>query len=196
MSVKEFNVEVVEREDIRAFIETWHYSKSINGVKASYCFGLYNEGNLIGAMLYGSLGMANAWRKYGENEKDVLELRRLCCIDATPKNTESYFIGKTLKWLKRNTEVKTIVSYADCNQGHEGVIYRASNFLFKGKTSKGRVIIRREDGKQYHDKTIRTMYKGRLKPYALKLKNQLETGEAFYKNTIGKNIYLYNLNRK
>lgn len=192
-SVKRFKVKLVDRSDVKDFIETWHYSKSINGVKATYCFGLYDEGKLIGAMLYGSLGMANAWKKYGNQESDVLELRRLCCIDDTPKNTESFFIGKTLRYLKKNTEIKTVVSYADCNQGHEGVIYKASNFIFKGKTSNGRVIKRLADGKLYHDKAIRTKYKGKLKPFAQKLKEQLTNGEAVYMNTIGKNIYVYKL---
>ena len=63
---------------------------------------------LIGAMIYGKIAMADVWKKYADNESDLIELRRLCCIDDTPKNTESYFIGKTLKWLKQNT---TITSY-------------------------------------------------------------------------------------
>lgn len=193
MSVKSFTVKLVSRSEVKEFIETWHYSKSINGVKGSHYFGLYDGDKLIGAMLYGTLGMANAWKKYGDKEEDVIELRRLCCVDDTPKNTESYFIGKTLKWLKKNTDIRTVVSYADCNQGHEGIIYKASNFSLRGKTSSGRVIIRKSDGKQYHDKTIRTYYKGKLKPYAQKLRDQLDTGEAYYKKTVGKNIYVYNL---
>ena len=40
-----------------------------------------------------------------------MELRRLVCIDDTPKNTESYFIGKTLRWLKHNTDVEVVVSF-------------------------------------------------------------------------------------
>lgn len=192
-SVRNFTVEPIERSIIRPFIEEWHYSKSINGVKSTYCFGLFNEGELIGAMLFGEVGMANAWKKYGESREEVLELRRLCCIDDTPKNTESYFIGKCLRYLKKNTPVKHIVSYADTNQGHVGTIYKATNFDYKGLTAKGRVIVRLSDGKQYHDKTIRTKYKGKLKPYAAKLKEQLENGEAIYKKTMGKHIYYMRL---
>ena len=191
--VKSLTVRLVDRSVVKEFVEEWHYSKSINGVKASYCFGLYDVEVLIGAMIYGTLGMANAWKKYADSEQEVLELRRLCCIDDTPKNTESYFIGKTLKYLKRLKTIKKIVSYADCNQGHEGVIYKASNFEFLGKTSAGKVIIRKEDGRQYHDKSIRTKYKGKLKPFAIKLKEQLDSGDAYYKKTVGKNIYVYSL---
>lgn len=145
--------------------------------------------SIVGAMLYGRVGMANAWKKYAEKESDLIELRRLCLIDDTPKNSESYFIGKTLRWLRKNTEIKKVVSYADPNHGHTGIIYKASNFQYLGTTPKGKVIV--HNGRQYHDKSIRTKYKGELKPFARRLKEALESGEAFYKETQGKHIYVY-----
>lgn len=195
MKVKQFTVNLVSREEVKEFIEIHHYSNSINGVHGKYYFGLYNGTELIGAILYGDLAMPNAWKKYSDYKEDAIELRRLCCIDDTPKNTESYFIAKTLKWLKNNTKRRVVVSYADCNQGHEGIIYKASNFKFMGKTNAGKVIIRLSDGKQYHDKTIRTKYKGVLKPFAQRLKDQLENGEAVYRSTLGKNIYTYQVRK-
>jgi len=186
-----YRVEICERKDIKEFIEKWHYSKSINGLMISYCFRLVDGSNTIGGMIYGKMAMANTWKKYAENKEDVIELRRLCCIDDTPKNTESYFIGRTLRWLKLNTDVKTVVSYADPEYGHSGIIYKASNFKLIGKTSNGRVII--FDDKKYHDKAIRTKYNGELKPFAKKLVEALENGKAVYKNTKGKNIFVYEL---
>lgn len=192
-NVTSFVVKPVLRSEVTKFIEEWHYSGSINGVMGTYLFGLYDEEKLIGAMIYGSLGMANAWKKYAKLPGDVIELRRLCCIDDTPKNTESYFIGKTLRWLRQNTNIKIIVSYADANHGHSGIIYQATNFTYLGKTSPGKVIRRLSDGKEYHDKAIRTKYKGKLKPFAQRLKDQLENGEAIYDKTVGKNIYIKEL---
>ena len=142
-------------------------------------------------MLYGGLGMANAWKKYGQNESDVIELRRLCCIDDTPKCTESYFIGKTLRWLKKNTKHKTIVSYADTNYNHTGIIYRATNFKYEGLTAEGKVID--YNGKTYHDKSVRTKYNGKLKPFSQELKNALITGKAKYIKTFGKHIFTFKL---
>lgn len=191
MSVKDFEVVLCERSEIRDFIEEHHYSHNINGLMSDYCFKLLRDGTIIGAMIYGRLAMANVWKKYGDSKDEVIELRRLVCIDDTPKNTESYFIGQTLKWLIKNTEVKTIVSYADPEYGHEGVIYKATNFTHVGMTSKGRVIMYK--GKKYHDKTIRTKYKGKLKPFAKEIKQALEDGEAYYKSTRGKYIYVYDL---
>jgi hypothetical protein len=188
--VREFSVIPCERKEIVNFIEEWHYSKNVNGLTTDYCFKLLDkEENMIGAMIYGKIAMANVWKKYAESEKDLIELKRLCCIDDTPKNTESYFIGNTLRWLKKNTDIKRVISYADTTYSHEGTIYKATNFKHVGMTNKGKVIM--FEGKRYHDKTIRTMYKGKLKPFALKIKEALLAGDAEYVNTLGKHIYLY-----
>lgn len=148
---------------------------------------------MIGAMFYGRMAMAGQWKRFAEKESDVIELRRLCCIDDTPKNTESFFIGATLRWLKRNTAHRIVVSYADAEHGHTGTIYRASNFTLEGKRAGARVIL--FNGKQYHDKTIRTKYKGKLKPFAARIKAALETGEAVYKATAGKFCYTFMLRK-
>ena len=191
MSVKNYKVKLCDRRDIKDFIETWHYSKNINGLKSNYCFKLLDNNKLIGAMMYGQIAMANVWKKYVANEIELIELRRLCCIDDTPKNTESYFIGFTLRWLKKNTDIKKVISYADSNYNHSGVIYRASNFNYLGMTLGGRVIV--YNNKQYHDKTIRTKYNGKLKPFAAKIKSALENNLAQYIKTKGKHIYVYDL---
>ena len=191
-SVREYYVELCERKDIVKFIEHWHYSKNVNGLTTDYCFKLMDaDDNMIGAMIYGKIAMANVWKKYADIETDLIELKRLCCIDNTLKNTESFFIGNTLRWLKKNTKIKTVISYADTTYSHEGTIYKATNFVHCGMTSKGRVIIYK--GKRYHDKTIRTKYNGNLKPFAIKIKQALDNGVAEYVKTLGKHIYLYGL---
>lgn len=191
-SVKNYRVSICDRKKIAGFVERWHYSKNVNGLTTDYCFLLQDEaGNMIGAMIYGKVAMADVWRKYADKEEDLIELKRLCCIDNTPKNTESFFIGNTLRWLRKNTAIKTVISYADTTYSHEGTIYKASNFRHVGMTAKGKVIM--YDGKRYHDKTIRTKYTGKLKPFAIKIKEALETGDAEYVNTLGKHIYLYEL---
>lgn len=200
MKVKELIVEHCERKDIKDFIEEWHYSKNINGLSCTHNFKLLHKGSglfepkLIGACIFGKIAMAGVWKKYADKQEDIIELRRLCCIDDTPKNTESYFIGKCLNWLKNNTDIKTIISYADNTYNHTGIIYKASNFQLVGETQTGKVIM--YNGKRYHDKTIRTKYKGELKPFAKRIKDALKTGEACYTNTLSKNIYIYDLESK
>lgn len=195
-NVKDFVVKLTTIQYVRDFVETWHYSSTVNGLRISHVFGLFYNDQLIGAMIYGSLGMANTWKKYVNSENEIIELRRLCCIDNTPRNTESYFIGKTLKWLKKNTDYKMVISYADKFHNHQGTIYKASNFEYHGITSKGRVID--YQGKTYHDKCIRTYHTDthgnkKLKPFAQRIRTALEIGEAKYIETPGKHIFIYPL---
>ena len=195
MALKNWAVKKVSRKCITSFIETWHYSKSINGCIADYCYALHDDSsNMKGAMLYGRMAMANQWKRFGDAPEDIIELRRLCCMDDTPKNAESFFIGRSLRMLKKEWGGKTVVSYADKEYNHVGTIYKASNFKQIDDTKGARVID--YDGKLYHDKTIRTKYKGTLKPFAKRVKDALDSGEAFYKKTAGKHTYIYNLDRK
>lgn len=194
-SVKSFKVHKIDDiSHIRDFVERWHYSKSIDGLHCTLYFGLYCEGHLIGAMMYGKLAMPGVSKKYVDDPEDLIELRRLCCIDHTPKNTESYFVGKTLRWIELNTRIKKVISYADPHYGHEGTIYKASNFKYLGVTNPGKYIVDR-DGKRRHNKTIRNsdMIDGVrvFRAHAIKLKKQLQDGEAKYIKTPGKHIYLY-----
>ena len=162
------------------------------GCIADYCYALFNpSGELCGAMFYGRMAMANQWKRFSDSESGVIELRRLCCIDETPKNTESFFIGKSLRLLRKDWGRGIVVSYADKEYGHEGIIYKASNFKMIGEIKGAKVIM--WNGKRYHDKTIRTKYKGELKPFAVRVKNALESGDAYYKKTAGKYTYTYQI---
>lgn len=185
-----------ERKEIKDFIEEHHYSKSINGCIADYCYALYSpDGVIKGAMFYGRMAMANQWKRFSDSPDNVIELRRLCCVDSTPKNTESFFIGKSIKMLRKDWNSKGIVvSYADKEYGHQGIIYKASNFDMVGEISGAKVIVWGD--KRYHDKTIRTKYKGELKPFAKRVKDALESGEATYKTTAGKYTYVYHLDKR
>ena len=192
MALENWRVEITTRREVTAFIEQWHYSKSINGCIADFCYKLVNpEGEMCGAMFFGRLAMANQYKRFVTNEADVIELRRLCCIDDTPKNAESFFIARAIKLLKKQWLGKLIISYADKEHAHSGVIYRASNFTMIGEIKGAKVIL--FEGKQYHDKAIRTKYKGELKPFAQKLVAALSTGTAHYKQTAGKYTYTYKI---
>lgn len=180
--------EVVVAE-IRDFINLWHYSKSINGCKISKCFAAYNNGLLVGAALYGELS-TTAWKKYSDNEKDVLELRRLVTIDKQ-KNLLSKFVAWQIKQLKKS-DYKILISYADPYYGHLGYIYQATNWEYLGQTNKDIVLITPE-GKRYHSRAMRTKYNGELKPFAKRLKDMYDSGLIKEEIVPGKHIYRYNL---
>ena len=170
----------------------------MNGVQSLYHYGLYREGNfglpkMIGAMMYAYPSMPATAAKYNPiNPDKCLELRRLVCIDDTPKNTESYFIGQTFKLLKRDTDKEVVVSFADQHHGHTGVIYKASNFDYLGETKPGRILM--VDGKEMHSRSLNQLDR----PYGRELNRRYKAGDKniFWKNTKPKHIYTYYLNKK
>ena len=198
MKVTDFTVELIQRNAVVGFIEKHHYSHNINGVQSYYHFGLFRDGKfglpeMIGAMLYAMPSMPSTAKKYNPiNPDKCFELRRLVCIDDTPTNTESYFIGQTFKWLKQNTDIEVIVSFADAEYGHTGVIYRATNFEYLGTTSPGRKLI--VDGKEYHSRSLNQSDR----PYGRELKRRYDAGDEniYWKNTKFKHIYVYYFNKK
>ena len=198
MSVTDFTVEEIPRKSVVKFIEKHHYSHNVNGVQSLYHYGLFTEGNfglpkMIGAMMYAHPSMPATAAKYNPiNPDKCLELRRLVCIDDTPKNTESYFIGQTFKLLKRDTDMEVIVSFADQHHGHTGVIYKATNFDYLGETGKGRILM--VDGKEMHSRSLNQLDR----PYGRELNRRYKAGDEniFWKNTEPKHIYVYYLNKR
>ena len=198
MSVTDFTVEEIPRKSVVKFIEKHHYSHNVNGVQSLYHYGLFTEGNfglpkMIGAMMYAYPSMPATAAKYNPiNPTKCLELRRLVCIDDTPKNTESYFIGQSFKLLKRDTDMEVIVSFADQHHGHTGVIYKATNFDYLGETAKGRILM--VDGKEMHSRSLNQLDR----PYGRELNRRYKAGDEniFWKNTNPKHIYVYYLNKR
>ena len=198
IKVSDYKVELSEYKVVKPLIEKWHYSHSVRGLQISQCFGLFGEDmfglpKLIGGMIYGvpSSRMGQKSVRYGNEPGKVLELKRLCCIDDTPTNTESYFIGKTLKWLSKNTDYQVVVSYADPDYGHSGTIYKASNFIHYGMTGTDKVLM--VDGEKYHRRFINRDFFA-----AYEVKKRYEDGDknVYFRPTPEKHIYIYYLDKK
>lgn len=95
------------------------------------------------------------------------ELARLWVCDAMPTNTETYFIGRAIRHIRQTRkDVLMLVSYADPSAGHAGVIYRASNWTFDGRT----------DGER---KTPRFDYACALTGKKFSRRKHIPTGVAF-----------------
>lgn len=211
-SPKEYEFKACDIKFIQAFIKQRHYSRSAN-VAAMYCFALISKKKgIVGACIYSKPAMNSIYKLYADSEEQVLELRRLVCIDETPKNTESYFVGKTLKWLIKNTTCKTVVTYADPSFGHVGHAYRACNFVYDGKAGDTVVLelpvehcvhhrACEAEGKakcQVHDRNMRCKTKdGRgYTPQAIKLRELYNQGIAQLVSRETKHRYHYHLEEK
>lgn len=105
------------------------------------------------------------WDKYGFTGK-ILQLSRGVCLWWTPKNSASYFISRTNKWIKNNTHYRIITATVDEGAGEIGTIYQSLNWHYLGSmdgnmspTGKERIrygyLI---NGKLYNQRQLRKMY--------------------------------------
>jgi hypothetical protein len=101
----------------------------------SQAFGLFDEADTLrGVVMYGtpSSSALRAGIAGKEHASNVLELTRLWIDDSTPKNSESYLIGNSIK----HCDKEIVVSFADTSQNHLGIVYQATNWIYTGLSAK------------------------------------------------------------
>ena len=131
-----YTIKRIDCKTAKEYIRKNHYSHGChNG--PSPCYGLFEEDNLIGVLMFATPCSENVRASvFGKDYKDcVTELHRLHILDVTPKNTESWFISRCLKELKKDKpNIKAVISFSDSTEGHEGTIYKATNAYRVGHT--------------------------------------------------------------
>ena len=129
----QFIIRPINHKTAKLWVEKWHYSKRIPTGK-NICYGLFANGNLYAVIVYG-IGV-NPYQAKFLGVKNVIEIKRMCRseppIDGFPL---SKFISITSKMVAKECKFDCIVAFADPEQGHEGTVYKASNFTFHGKTN-------------------------------------------------------------
>jgi len=140
-------VRPITRAVARDFVVKHHYSHRFSQYK--YAFGVYYEEEtehpffdgknkqLIGALVYGHPVCNKAVDSItvdGSLPNDaVLELTRLVILDGYGSNIESFSLGQSFRWLRRNARsVKVLIAYSDPEYGHNGTIYQATNWEYQG----------------------------------------------------------------
>ncbi len=135
--MKPYIIRPVGFTDCRDFMIANHYAKGM----ANTCiqaYGLYDGSLLIGAAAFNSGCSENARADvFGPARKSaVAELHRLCILDVTPKNAESWFLARCFRRLKADRpNLKAIKTFSDPTFGHVGTIYQASNARFYGQSN-------------------------------------------------------------
>ena len=148
-------VTCVTRAECEPFIIGIHYAHRWPSI--SYSYGLFDENELIGVVTYGTPPSAPLKRGIAgdENKANILELNRLC-LKYNRKNEASRLISASLKKLPKG---KIIISFADMSQGHNGCVYRASNFTYYGLSAK-RTDWKVKGKEHLHGQTIADEFRG------------------------------------
>jgi len=133
MTLQDWSVKPIDNATAQQVVVERHYLH--RKAPCSNAFGLFDEhDSLRGVVLYGTPSSAPLRSGIAgkENASNVVELTRLWIDDNSPKNSESFLIGNSLKFCGK----EIIVSFADTQQNHLGIVYQATNWLYTGLSAK------------------------------------------------------------
>ena len=126
--------------------EHYHYSEVIPKGKRAR-IGVWEDGDFIGAVLYGAGANTNIGSSFGLDQTEACELTRVALREHENHVTRVLSISRKLI-TKQHPGLRVIISYADPKENHNGAIYQADNWHYMGVTdSRDYLII---NGKTYH----------------------------------------------
>jgi len=143
----DFYIDRVTKSQSADLLLRYHYLKDISkDFKSGYNYGLYkkndfsplNIGGIQGVCIFTGLPVPEiakgAFGLERHEQQGLFELSRLCIHPTTQQseyNITSWFVSKAIRRLRKETNVRGIISYADSDH-HSGTIYRACNFRYCG----------------------------------------------------------------
>ena len=132
MALENYAIRQIDYHTAMAVIVREHYLH--RKAPCSVAFGLFLGDQLKGVIVYGTPSSAPLRGGIAgvENAGNVVELTRLWVCDSVPRNGESFLIGRTLG--KAGKEI--VVSFAEIQQGHLGIVYQATNWIYTGLSAK------------------------------------------------------------
>ena len=149
-------VRPVSHRVARKVVEREHYLHSLPG-GTHLVLGVFFGHRLMGVIALGA-GPMNAHSIVdGALPDDCLTLTRLWLSDELPQNSESRVLGVVLRALRRDTELKFLLTYADPGVGHVGTIYQATNWLYTG-LSEAMPLYDIGDGRLHHSRSLGHVY--------------------------------------
>ena len=131
---EDYEIKTLSYQEAMTVVVEKHYLHRKCPVSRAYGLFKISSGECVGVVTYGVSPSSTLLKGIcgPEEAKNVYELNRLWVSDEVPKNGESFLIANTMCLLDR----EIVVSFADTSQGHLGVVYQASNFIYTGLSSK------------------------------------------------------------
>lgn len=126
------------------------------------------DGNIEGVVVYGQPSPPIQRHAFRDRDFRLYELARLV-VQTDARNAASFLVGRSLKMLPPPCAV---VSYADSEWGHAGIIYQATNWAYTGPVvSHDHLYL--VDGVRTHPMTLRD--RGITDPKRWARENGIET---------------------
>lgn len=182
-------IDYVDIKAARWACEHWHYSKCVPAGKIIK-IGVWEDERFIGVVLFSRGANNNLGSVYHLDQTQCCELTRIALRDH--KSFVSEIMIKAIKKLKDFCpNMQLIVSFADPEQGHNGAIYQATNWIYAGKSQSAVEYI--VNGKRMHGRSLRA-----TKPNNLTSSEYAKQLDPNFKRIHGsaKHRYLFPLNKK
>lgn len=169
----------------------FHYAKAVP--VCQYVYNVWNdEDEWCGVIIYGGGANMHIASPYNKYQGQVVELERVALNGKQGHGNTSTAVALTLKALHKEAPwIDLVVSYADLDQGHNGTLYQATNWIYTGLTNANTVGAFIINGKKMHQKSI---YSKGWKQSLLWLRENIDS-EAKEHITKGKHKYLYPLTK-
>jgi hypothetical protein len=131
---RDYRVERLPHAEAAEFVRQHHYAKGCANT-SSESFGLFRGPFLVGAAVWMPPTKVCAMTIDPVEWRRVLSLSRLAVAPPEPQNAASLFIGDMMRTLNSEQRWTAAVTFADESQGHEGTIYKATNWRYLNRTA-------------------------------------------------------------
>lgn len=178
-------LEIASHKAIKYACMNFHYAKAVPVNTFGYSV-FNNENEWCGVVLYGTGANKYLGKQYNLKQGEYLELVRVALNGK--QCTTSKALALSLKLIKTKIPLcKLIISYADIDQNHFGVIYQATNWFYTGNVKSN--LFYKVNGKLYHN---RSMFKKGVSP--IDYAKSLDKNAQIIKSE-GKIKYIYPLDK-
>lgn len=172
---RRYGVELLDEGTARRFVVEHHYAGTYPAARCRA--GLFRAGragraDLVGVAVFAVPMQPAALRKHaGVGPAEGVELGRFVLLDEEPANAESWFLARAFRLLRQALPgVRAVLSYSDpipratvdgrqVMPGHLGIIYRAFNGRFVGRSSR-RVLLLGPDGRAVSGRALTKIRQG------------------------------------
>lgn len=168
----------------------FHYAKRLPA-QPMVGFSCFENDEWCGVIVFNN-GIGSIEKPFGVHKGQVAELARVALNGKQSATSKAVSIALRL-FSAQNPLVKLVVSYADTDQGHSGVIYQATNWLFISQHHTGDKFINPKTDKEIHSRSHSST--GINKQFGV-LKRVFKTSDLIKIKCGPKNKYLYFFEKK